>query len=462
MSDDKKNIFYKPQLNIEKNYLTDGVINKINKSITINSTPENETQKTKTEVTIDTAKETIDTLLKIRKILPLLPDGAIKTVQDIVDALIYQSVNEVEELEKVKDEEDEQKKSDEAYKIYENAADANADDGDEDDAWPEMTASGFNFKVETSKDIWDLAYDQMLQDSTAIKDDFATKLNDIFQDYIYKLVPVMGEAGVSTPEYLNYGYEGESVTGIPTDMQHLNDIIVRNQDAINEYSDLFKKTHDNYATNTIITALDIVTQERIRYLKENFGSETKTYFDMCNKRYLESTRDTFDTRYKEARNDFYKYLNGTAAFSKDILNLKLDDGISKCGLLSQNVNIYAKKELAQAEYTNTASSKLQDLTASASAAKDTPKNNSSSSDSSSSSSSQSSAASSVASGAESIKTEAKNTINSVRDTTKELANGVVKTVRSSAESVAIDFLGSIATSIENAASKKSKGSKKTD
>ena len=378
MDEKDLSILYRPSVEIERDYRSDAVI--LHKPVS-NEIPQNvepglpqplediieEERKNRVpddiEEAIDNAKEAANKLIRIRKIQDVLPDPIKMPVIDVIDTVLPWIAITVPKLEKIK-EEDEEKPDEEKYEIRDEASDEGETEPDEtDDAWPIMTSSGFIFSVEKNKDIWDMAYQQYLLDSAAMQEEFAEELNNVMEGYVYQLVSTMDEIGLDAPEYLNYDYEGETVTGIPTNYMHLNDIIVQNEGVVKEYGDIFKKTHDGYTTYALLAAYDIANQRRVRYLKERYKDETAANFiEMYDKNYLGDIRKDMEDRYVTARTNVYKMLHSAAQTTKEALDAQLQLAISKCSLLSKDINIFAKKEYENLGYENSTSSKTKDLT----------------------------------------------------------------------------------------------------
>ena len=383
MNEKDLSIFYRPETNLERDYRSEAVVQ--------HQLPDNRTEEEKIaqssvqeipdeiDAAIQNSVEAGNKLMRIRKITEVMPPRMKNTVDDFLDTIMIWIGVTVDELEKVKKEEPPE---DEKHEIYQNGPipksattkteesvkeeseisipdeteteSEQPNDEQIEDEWPTMTSSGFVFDIVKNKDIWNMAHDQYLLESSAMQEDFADEYNNIMEGYVYQLVSAMDEIGLDMPEYLNYAYEGETVTGVPVNYQHLNDIIVKNQDVIDEYQDIFRKTHDLYTTDAILTAYDVASQKRIRYLKEQYKQETAgNYIEMYDKNYLADSRNEMEQNYIAARTNVYKLLHSMSQISKEMLAAQLKLAISKCSLLAKEVNIFAKKEYEAAEVSNT-------------------------------------------------------------------------------------------------------------
>lgn len=366
MEEKDLSLLYRPDINIERDYRSDGTI--------LHELPTNEPEVPQQiapdipdEITkaVDTAKNTVEKLIRIRKITPVLPTLIQPTINDLLDTVIIWTANEVPKLEKIQQEEEE-KPDEEKHEVPGTVSDEGTPEPEQsDDEWPTMTSSGFIFDVQKNKDVWDMARDQYLLDSVAIQEDFADEFNNVMEGYVYQLVSAMDEVGLDAPEYLNYEYEGETVTGIPANYLHLNDIIVKNQDVVNEYADIFRKTHDEFETYRVLASYDVAAQKRIRYLKEKYKDGTAAnYIEMYDKNYLGKSRDGLEKIYVDARTNVYKMLHSACQITKETLDAQLELAISKCSLLAKEINIFAKKEYENAAYENSTAGKIKSVNAS--------------------------------------------------------------------------------------------------
>lgn len=212
--------------------------------------------------------------------------------------------------------------------------------------------TNINVIVKPAKKNVELAREQQLRDSIYIKERFASKLNDAFQAYVYPLMTLMGESGINKIDYLNIEYQGESVHGYGLNDTHLHDTIVRNQVIVDEQIRLFEKTNNPTMLNSIFTAFDVISQQRIQYYAEEYNAGVKNFLEMYKKDILRESRKIYDDKYFKAKTNMYKYLNSTVMLTSDILKNNFNAYASKCYLLTQDVNIFARKEFAGSGVSN--------------------------------------------------------------------------------------------------------------
>lgn len=361
--DIKKNIFYQPNINIERRYDTNGKIFKSVSPDDSNTTGNNKT--TENEDIYDRAVKVGEQLLRIRSVMKILPEDTVKIIQDIVDKAIFDNEIKKEEIKKIIDQDKKDEEDNKRVDVYPNDTSSEATDdatpSSNSEFWEDPDPIDVTINVVRRKDDSELANEQYLADSTKIKEDFSYKLNNVFQDYIYPLMTVMGEVGLNSITYLNLDYEGESITGVQTDDKHLHDTIVRNQTIMDEKNRKFAKTHGTNMTLAVMTAFDVVAQERTRYYSEEYDIGLNSFAGMYKRNILEETKKEYDDKYMKAKMNMYKYMDSAVTITDDILKSSLRSNVAKCYLLTQDVNIYARKDYESVSYQNTTDDTMNDL-----------------------------------------------------------------------------------------------------
>lgn len=362
--DVKQNIFYKPDISIDRHYDTDGAVVHPSDSGSTQPVSENTTE---IEDIYNRAQQVEEDLLKIRSVITLLPEKTAAIIQDIVDKELLDNVTKKDELQKIINKDKEDKENKVLVDSYPSGTKAEGTDdedesGDEEWVWEEPDPIDITINVVRRKDDAELANEQYLMDSVKIKEEFAYKLNNAMQDYIYPLMTVMGEVGLDSVSYLNLDYEGESITGVDTDDKHLHDTIVRNQTIVDEKNRKFAKTHGVNMSLAIMTAFDVVAQERVRYYKEEYDIGLSNFTDMYKRNILEETRKEYDNKYMKSKINMYRFLNSAVTVADDILKATLRSHVAKCYLLTQDVNIYARKNYESTQYNNPSDNSMIELT----------------------------------------------------------------------------------------------------
>ena len=102
IEDLKRDIFYRPDVDIERDYSTTGTIER--------TTPEPvEPEKiTPPQRLMEKADKVIDSLLRARGVLPLMPNDTVKEILErIIDNLVFQTEDEKDKIEDLIEEEEE-------------------------------------------------------------------------------------------------------------------------------------------------------------------------------------------------------------------------------------------------------------------------------------------------------------------------------------------------------------------
>lgn len=356
----KNNIFYRPNLEIEHNYQTDGSISRQPTNIS-----EPSRKPTILEDALERAQETQEELLRIYRIINTIPEKTAKIIKDIVEKQIFQNVKDIKQIENIINEDNEKDRTETYLSSSDIYEPKETEDPDSDiidpDFWTDPPPINVDINVVKCKTNTELAYEQYLKDGILIREDFAFKLKIVMQDYVYPLYSVMGEVGLNSADYLNLEYEGETVSGVADDDKHLHDIIVRNQILIDEKNRKFSKTHGANNTLAVMTAFDIVSQQRVQYYKESYDIGISSFNEMFKRNYLEEVRKEYESKYFKAKINMYRYLDSATIVLNDILKKTLESQNAKCYLLTKDVNIYARKTYSETVYDNSTDNNMKNL-----------------------------------------------------------------------------------------------------
>lgn len=351
----KNDIFYRPRLEVERNYETSGTVSspeRANQAKEENFGPRNPL-----EIIQNNSKDTLERLLSIRKVTYLLPDSTPRIIDNILEPLsLLLELNIIELEELIEQEENEGREevireepiSDTNEEGSESSTSSETSDGDvsdeEADFESDLEAFDIDIRVEKAKTNAEMCREQYLRDISDIVDDFSMGLNAVMQGYIYPLNTTLNVLGIANPDYLNYEYEGESVTDIPLSMMHLNDRIVIQDTLVAEKASLFEKTHDETSMMNIIKTLDAAEMLRERYYNESYIDDVKDELDLYSNNLLEKSRNNANSAYRQAKTNLFKHLDGTVSILKDICSEKLESQQAKAILLKNGVDIFNRKD----------------------------------------------------------------------------------------------------------------------
>lgn len=353
----KNNIFYRPELELERDYSSDG-------SFVHDTVSEaEEKRKSPNEALLEKAEEIEDKLLRIREALTVLPETVCKILTEINDYLFIDNeikANEIADIILAEKEMSEAETEDYVKDVSEGGEDA-AEYGDsqpyiDEDGfvWQEYEGSGISVTIKKAKSNSEQAKEQYLLDSTELKEEYLIQLEDILSRFVNPLLVYMGETGISKKYYLDLDYDGPEIKKVPKNAAHLHDTIVRNAVVAGEFSLLMQKTHSVYNTLNTFAALDAVSQQRIRYYSENYDNAVNGFLDVYRNDTLLDCRNMYDEKYINCKLNAYKYLSSAVKAADDICQADLAAKSAKCYLLRENIDIYATTKYETETVSNSA------------------------------------------------------------------------------------------------------------
>lgn len=341
----KNNIFYRPNVEIDRDYSTDGAIR--NELIRQEESPAaQEISSVKLERLKEKTKETVDELLKIRDIIDILPLDLPKILNGIIEPITL--LNELNILEI-----DDILERDYIDQLNEVGVETFPSDVENYKKEPidgviettEEDVPDFDIIVKTiaAKPISSQCREEYLRDITDITSEFSRNLNGAMQGYIYPLSTILNELGLDSPDYLNFEYEGEAVKDIPLNLSHLNDRIVIQEAVTSEQNALMVKTHSTSAVLDAINAFDAAEALRERYYNESYNMDISSDLDIFNNNLLQKSRENSEEAYRQAKINLFKLLDSSVELMKDISSKKLEAQQAKAILLKNGINIYEHK-----------------------------------------------------------------------------------------------------------------------
>lgn len=341
----KNNIFYRPGVEIDKDYSTDGAIR--NELVRQEESPAaQEVSSVKLERLKEKTKETVDELLKIRDIIDILPLDLPKILNGIIEPITLLNELNVLEIDDIL----ERDYIDQLNEVGVDNYPANIEDYKKDDAesvieTTEDNMPNFDIVVTTiaAKPISSQCREEYLRDITDITSEFSRNLNGAMQGYIYPLSTILNELGLDSPDYLNFEYEGESIKNIPINLAHLNDRIVIQETVTAEQNALMVKTHSTGTVLDAINAFDAAEAMRERYYNASYNMDISSDLDIFNNNLLQKSRENSEEAYHQAKVNLYKVLDSSVENTKDICAKKLEAQQAKAILLKNGINIYEHK-----------------------------------------------------------------------------------------------------------------------
>lgn len=346
--ENKNNIFYRPNVEIERDYSTDGAIR--NELIRQEESPAaQEISSVKLERLKEKTKETVDELLKIRDIIDILPLDLPKILNGIIEPITLLSELNLLEIDDILERDYIDQLNEvgvetfpsgvEEYKASNQEALTGVIETTEED----MPDFDIIVKTIAAKSISSQCREEYLRDITDITSEFSRNLNGAMQGYIYPLSTILNELGLDSPDYLNFEYEGESIKDIPINLAHLNDRIVIQEAVTAEQNALMVKTHSTSIILDAINAFDAAESLRERYYNASYNMDISSDLDIFNNNLLQKSRENSEEAYRQAKINLFKLLDSSVELMKDISSKKLEAQQAKAILLKNGINIYEHK-----------------------------------------------------------------------------------------------------------------------
>lgn len=344
----KNNIFYRPNVEIERDYSTDGAIR--NELVRQEESPAaQEISSVKLERLKEKIKETVDELLKIRDIVDILPLDLPKILNGIIEPITILNELNLLEIDNILE-------RDYIDQLNEVGVETFPSGVEEYKASNEDEMPDFDIIVTTiaAKPISSQCREEYLRDITDITSEFSRNLNGAMQGYIYPLSTILNELGLDSPDYLNFEYEGESIKDIPINLAHLNDRIVIQEAVTAEQNALMVKTHSMSVILDAINAFDAAEALRERYYNASYNMDISSDLDIFNNNLLQKSRENSEEAYRQAKINLFKLLDSSVELMKDISSKKLEAQQAKAILLKNGINIYEHKIFETTGVNNTA------------------------------------------------------------------------------------------------------------
>lgn len=198
-----------------------------------------------------------------------------------------------------------------------------------------------NLQVGIPKTLVQLIQDKYRRDTLRLDKYYLQQLQLVLQRYFQQMLMAMAETGMEDITDLTKNFEGTQVK-VPEGkgLEHLKDHIVRSQMIRDHKTRLFRKTHSVDNTLKHMRAWHVAEKQRERYYKEKY-KDSSTYTQSHSNALLREARSSYDKAYSASLYSMYKYLNSSILLVNDILDMTIKEGQAKAMLLQNGVDIYA-------------------------------------------------------------------------------------------------------------------------
>lgn len=202
-----------------------------------------------------------------------------------------------------------------------------------------------NLRIEMPKTLVQLIQDDYNKDIIQLQEDYLERLQMIMRQYYQQMLMLVADSGVESVKELIQEFDGNAVVVPPgNSLEHCRDHIVRSQVVRKQKTRLFKKTHTVDETVMHLRAWHAAEAQRERYYGEEY-KDSSEYTQSHSNALLRESRANYDSRYKNALYNTYKYLNSSALVLNDILDDSVKEAQAKAMLIKNGVDIYATNSL---------------------------------------------------------------------------------------------------------------------
>lgn len=202
-----------------------------------------------------------------------------------------------------------------------------------------------NLRIEMPKTLVQLIQDDYNKDIIQLQEDYLERLQMIMRQYYQQMLMLVADSGVESVKELIQEFDGNAVVIPPgNSLEHCRDHIVRSQVVRKQKTRLFKKTHTVDETVMHLRAWHAAEAQRERYYGEEY-KDSSEYTQSHSNALLRESRANYDSRYKNALYNTYKYLNSSALVLNDILDDSVKEAQAKAMLIKNGVDIYATNSL---------------------------------------------------------------------------------------------------------------------
>lgn len=199
--------------------------------------------------------------------------------------------------------------------------------------------TGVKIQVETPKTLVQIAQDTYKQDQIDLQKDYLRKIKFILQKYFTSQLALAYGLNTGDIDALTRDFDGDAVTGVSANCQHLVDTIIRSQDTRKQKKRFFDKLVNPSQTLQHMRMWNAAEKSRERYYEEAYGG-SGNFIDSESNALLREARAGFDARYRSALYNMYRYLDSGAKMTEDILDHIAIESKAKAKLLKEGVDIY--------------------------------------------------------------------------------------------------------------------------
>ena len=201
-----------------------------------------------------------------------------------------------------------------------------------------------SISVKPPESIVDIVKTDYAKDQIHLDSFYTQRLQLVIQKYFQRILMSMADCGLENIDDITRNFDGEAVKIPPKKgLEHLRDHIVRSQVGRDQRERLFSKTHSVDKTLMHMRAWHAAEKARERYYGESYGDSGSFAGSHANA-LLRDNRKKYDQAYTSTLYNMFRYLDSSTQVMNDTLEMTANEAEAKSQLVKNGVNIFETNE----------------------------------------------------------------------------------------------------------------------
>lgn len=316
-----KSINYRPQLGLDKNYVTDGFINNTQR-------PYSDSQ---SDETYNRYEDTYDAIENMKLIANKLPDAVKPNVNTAINTIEFIFTQIDPELIEDPTEDSNNTTPDVGITTGQNDED-NEDDSEFD--WLFTTKTDNVIIDIKDQNVLQLINKQYCNLLFEISNDYITSFKRATSQYYADLGVIMSEMKDTTLAFASSIYKLKTSNLSNTNLQHVSDYIIRSQIVRDQKQRMHNKLFSSQESLNRIKACEVARELYIRYMTETYRPNI-SLSDLSSNMRLEEARLQYESKMQGNLFELYKYLNSSVILLDECLRLYINEAQAKSILIKE-------------------------------------------------------------------------------------------------------------------------------
>jgi hypothetical protein len=164
--------------------------------------------------------------------------------------------------------------------------------------------------------------------------DYFNNLNQTVNKYLSNITVVVSQSGLNNIAFTAKRYSGVTTKIKNNNLMHVADSLVRSQIVRDQKQKMYKKLFNSNETITHVRACKIAKELKKRYYSEN-PVKNDDYLDYAKNIMLDNVKIAYDKKYKENLFNLYKYLNSSVILINECFSMFIQEAQAKAILIKE-------------------------------------------------------------------------------------------------------------------------------